>query len=139
MVGKILLGATLATSVVLKDGIIEVNVQEKRPEGSHIHLYVPATAATWGIHLAPKERLAEHLRGNAEELALARLAVRELEKLPDTVLVQVDSPKEHVRIAVSGGSVVIDADDPGETVHVHVPIRAVRKVIEDLQADSPAI
>lgn len=138
MIGKILLGATLATSVALKDGIIEVNVQEKKPEGSHVHLYIPATVATWGVQLAPKERVAEHLRGNAEHLALARQALRELEKLPDAVLVQVDSPKEHVRVALHGGSIVVDADDPGETVHVHVPVRAVRKVLEDLQAEAPS-
>jgi hypothetical protein len=138
MIGKILLGATLATTVVLKDGIIEVKVQEKKPDGSHVHLYIPATVATWGVHLAPKERVAGHLRGNAEDLAIARLALRQLEILPDAVLVQVDSPKEHVRVALQGGSVVVDADDPGENVHVHVPVRAVRKVLEDLQADAPS-
>ena len=138
MIGKILLGATLATAVVMKDGVIEVNVQEKRPEGSHVHLYLPATVATWGMHLAPKEKLTGHLRGQQENLALAHVAVRELEKLPDAVLVQVDSTREHVRIATRSGSLVVDVDDPGETVHVHVPIRAARKVIEDLQASAPA-
>ena len=137
MIGKLLLGATMVTSVVLKDGIIEVNVQEKHPNGSHIHLFVPATAATWGIHLAPEKRLAENLRGQAADLAVAHLALRELEKIPDSILAQVDSPEEHVRIAIRSGNLVVDVDDPGEKVHANVPIRAVRKVIEDLEANAP--
>jgi len=138
MIGKILLGMTLTTAVVLKDGIIEVNVQEKRDGGSHVHLYVPATVATVGVHLAPEERLREHLRHSREHLALAHIALRELEKVPDAVLVEVDSPREHVRVQTLHGSFLVDVDDAGETVHVAVPIRAARKVIEDLEAEAPA-
>jgi hypothetical protein len=137
LIGKVLLGATLATLVVMKDGIIEVNVQEHRPNGDHIHLYVPATVATWGVHLAPEERLKEHLRQSKEHLAIARAALKELEKLPDAVLVEVESPKEHVRVATHSGSFVVDVNDPGETVHVSLPIRAARKVVEDLESEAP--
>ncbi len=138
MIGKILLGATLTTAVVMKDGMIEVNVQEKHPDGSHIHLFLPGTVATWGVHLAPQQHIAEHLRGKQEELALAHVALRELEKLPDVQLVEVESSREHVRVAVQRGNFVVDVDDPGETVHVNMPIRAARKVIEDLQGDAAA-
>ncbi len=139
MIGKIALGAALMTAVVMKDGVIEVNVLEKKHDGSHVHLFLPATAATWGIHLAPERRLAEHLRGHRDELALAHVALSQLERIPDAVLVQVDSPKEHVRVATRNGSFVVDADTSEETVHVRVPIRAARKVIEDLEAGAPAI
>ena len=138
MIGKILLGMTLTTAVVMKDGMIEVNVQEKRADGSHIHLYVPATVATWGVHLAPQERLREHLRHSREHLALARVALRELEKVPDAVLVEVESPREHVRVEIRHGRFLVNVDDEGETVHVAVPISAARKVIEELAADAPA-
>ena len=137
MLGKILLGATLATVVVMKDGLIEVNVQEHQPGGDHVHLYLPATVATWGVHVAPEARLREHLRNSREQLAVAHVALNELEKLPDCVLVNVDSAKEHVRVAVHSGSVLVDVNDPGETVHVSVPIRAAKKVVEDLEADAP--
>jgi hypothetical protein len=138
MIGKILLGMTLTTAVVMKDGIVEVNVQEKQAHGSHVHLYVPATVATWGVHLAPEERLREHLRHSREHLAIAEVALRELENAPDALLVEVESPTEHVRVQTRLGSFLVDVDDPGETVHVAVPIRAARKVIEELKADSPA-
>jgi hypothetical protein len=138
MIGKILLGMTLTTAVVMKDGMVEVNVQEKRADGSHIHLFVPATVATWGVHLAPQERLREHLRNSREHLAIAHVALRELEKISDAVLVEVDNPREHVRVEISHGRFVVNVDDEGETVRVAVPIRAARKVIEDLEAEAPA-
>lgn len=139
IIGKVLLGATLATVVVLKDGIIEINVQEKHPNGSHVHFYLPGTVATWGVHLAPTQRVADHLRGKQADLAVACTALREMEKIGDADLVQVDSSREHVRVAIKNGHFVVDVDDPGETVHVSVPVRAARKVIEDLQADAPSI
>jgi hypothetical protein len=138
MIGKILLGMTLTTAVVLKDGMIEVNVQEKHADGSHIHFYVPATVATWGVHLAPQERLREQLRHSREHLALAQVALRELERVPDAVLVEVESSREHVRVEIRHGSILVNVDDEGETVHVAVPVRAARKVIEDLEAEAPA-
>ncbi len=138
LIGKVLLGATLATVVVMKDGMIEVNVQEHRTNGDHFHLYVPATVATWGVHLAPQERLKEHLRQSKEHLAIAHAALRELEKAPDAVLVEVESAAEHVRVAIHSGSFLVDVNDPGETVHVSVPIRAARRVVEDLESEAPA-
>jgi len=138
MISKLVAGLALSTVVVMQDGMIEVNVQEKGRDGSHIHLYVPATAATWGVHLAPAERLKDHLRGHRDQLALARVIVKEFEKYPDAEFAQVDNPGEHVRMATKGGSFVIDVDDHGETVHVVVPVRAARKVLEELESEAPA-
>jgi len=138
LMGKVLLGMTLATVVVMKDGVIEVNVQENHPGGSHIHIYLPATVATWGVHLAPEARVREHLRGKDREgLAIARVALREMEKLPDAELVEVESLKEHVRVAISDGNFLVDVNDKGDLVHIRFPVRAARKVVEDLEADAP--
>jgi len=138
LMGKVLLGMTLATVVVMKDGVIEVNVQENHPGGSHIHIYLPATVATWGVHLAPEARVREHLRSKDREgLAIARVALREMEKLPDAELVEVESLKEHVRVAISDGNFLVDVNDKGDLVHIRFPVRAARKVVEDLEADAP--
>ena len=138
LIGKVALGVTLATVVVMKDGLIEVNVQEHHKGGDHVHLYVPATVATWGVHLAPEEKLREHLRNHREDLGIARAVLSEMEKLPDVSLVEVDSPKEHVRVKIQFGKLTVDVDDPGETVHVSLPIRAARKVVEDLEHEAPS-
>jgi hypothetical protein len=137
MIGKIFLGLALTTAVVMKDGIIEVNVQEKHDGGSHVHLYLPATVATLGVHLAPQERLREHLRREGEHLAIACVALKELEKVPDAVLVEVVSATEQVRVATRNGNFVVDVNDASDTVHISMPIRAARKVVEDLQTDIP--
>jgi len=137
LIGKVAIGVALATVVVMKDGLIEVNVQEHHKGGDHVHLYVPATVATWGVHLAPEEKLREHLRNHRQDLGIARVVLSELEKLPDASLVEVDSPKEHVHVQVRFGNLTVDVEDPGETVHVSMPIRAARKVVEDLETDAP--
>jgi len=138
MITKVLMGMTLATAVVMQDGLIEVNVQEKGKDGTHVHLYVPATAATWGVHLAPTEKLKEHLRGHREQLQLARTVVKGLEEIPDATLLEVDTFTEHVRMEKRGGRFLLDVDDKGEVVHISVPIRAARKVLQDLEAEAPA-
>jgi len=137
LIGKVAIGVALATVVVMKDGLIEVNVQEHHKGGDHVHLYVPATVATWGVHLAPEEKLREHLQSHREDLGVARAVLIGLEKLPDASLVQVDSPKEHVNVQLRNGNLVVDVEDPGETVHVSMPVRAARKVVEDLETDAP--
>jgi hypothetical protein len=136
MIGKLLLGSVLAGAVVLQDGLLEVKVDEKGKDGSHVHLYLPATLATWGVHLAPREKIRLHLQGAEEQLALARVISRELEKAPDTLFVAVDSAEQHVRVEKHWGSLRVDVDDAGETVHLSVPLRAARRLIEDLEADA---
>jgi len=138
LLGKVALGLAVTTAVVMKDGVIEINVQEHHKNGDHVHLFIPATVATWGVQLAPAERMKNHLRHQRENLAIARTALNELEKLPDVDLVDVDSPREHVQVTIKNGNLIVDVDDPGETVHVRLPIRAARKVVEDLEAESPA-
>ena len=138
VMGKVLLGMAVATAVVMKDGVIEVNVQENHKDGSHVHFYVPATVATWGVHLAPTERIREHLRHeDRANLEIACTTLREMEKLPDTMLVEVESPKEHVNVAIHDGNFLVDVNDHGDLVHIRVPIRAARKVVEDLEEDAP--
>ena len=136
MISKLLLGTVLAGAAVMQDGILEVSVQEKGRDGTHVHLYLPATVATWGIHLAPRGRIGERVRDKQEELALARLIARQLEDAPDTVFVEVDDGNQHVRVAKHWGSLRVDVDDAGETVHVSVPLRAARRVLENLEADA---
>ena len=130
--------SVVATAVVMKDGVIEVNVQEHQKDGTHLHFYLPATMATWGVHLAPAARVREHLRHqDRENLAIARATLSAMEKLDDAVLVEVESPKEHVNVAIRNGNFVVDVNDHGDLVHIRVPVRAARKVVEDLEEDSP--
>jgi len=53
------LGATMAMAgaYVFHEGVIRVDVDERRAGGSHVHFLVPATVVAAGMHFMPKEQL----------------------------------------------------------------------------------
>ncbi len=109
------LGTALVGGAALSsEGFIHVKVDEKEADGHHINLIVPA---------------AQNLRAN---MAIIDAALPALEQCPDGVFVEVVDPGEHVLIAKSGGSIVIDVNDPNETVHVSVPLRAAESAIHEI-------
>ena len=65
-----------------------------------------------------------------------RAALDGLRDSDDVVFVEVKEPGEHVEVAKSGRSIVVDVDDAGETVHVSTPIRAISSTIDQLAAAS---
>jgi hypothetical protein len=124
----------LAGALIFHQGVITVNVQEKRPDGDHVHFFVPATVVSYGMALAPEEQIRHATRHAREYLPAARIAMQELAKCPDTVLVEVQDNDEHVRIEKRGGRLLVDVNSPKEEVHVGVPIQTVVSVIKDVEA-----
>jgi hypothetical protein len=61
-----------------------------------------------------------------------RAALDGLRDSDDVVLVEVNEPGQHVEVVKSGGSIVVDVDDAGETVHVSAPIRAISSTVDQL-------
>ncbi len=118
-------------------GAVWIDVREKKPGGDHVRLVVPAIIAPVAAMMVPKAKLNEAPRELQEWLPTIEAATEELSRCPDSVFVQVDSPKEHVKIAKSGDHLVIDVDDPGETVHVSIPIRAVAYTARQLANSAP--
>ncbi len=118
-------------------GAVWIDVREKKPGGEHIRLVVPAIVAPVAAMMVPKAKLQEAPRELQQWLPTIEAATEELSRCPDTVLVQVESRKEHVKIAKVGDHLVIDADDPGETVHVSFPIRAVVYTARQLAKSAP--
>jgi hypothetical protein len=115
----------LTAAVVYNTGAIRVDVREKKPHGDHVRLWVPAIVLPIGVHVVPKDKLQEAAEKVRPWLPTIKAASEELARCPDGPLVEVDSKREHVRIAKLGGSLVIDVDDPGETVHVSLPIKMI--------------
>lgn len=142
LLGKIALGfaATAAAGVGLlySDGMIVVDVVEKQPERHHIYVPAPALLVPVGMHFAPKEKLAEASREIRPWLPTIRAAVAQLRECEDIMLVEVKDHDEHVRVAKSGGSIVVDVEEEDDTVHVSTPIRALSSVIEQLAAAEPS-
>jgi hypothetical protein len=130
VLGTALVGAAALSS----EGFIHVKVHEKQPDGTNINLVVPAAIVPVALHFAPPRDLADASRDLRQYLPVIDAAIPALEDCPDGVLVEVIDASDHVVVAKSGSSVVIDVDDPGDKVHVSVPLRAARSALHQIAA-----
>jgi len=138
-VGMGLAGVALAgAGIICSEGMISVNVQTRQPEKHHVYLIVPAMLVPIGMHFVPKENLAESSRELKPWMPTIRAAIDALDESDDITFVEVKQPGQNVRVAKSGGSIVVDVTGEDETVHVSTPIRAMSSAIEELAAASPA-
>jgi hypothetical protein len=126
-------GVGLASAGVLcSEGVVNLRVVEKKPQGVHIHVIAPAMLAPIAVHLAPRRALANAARQIQPNMRAIRAALDGLRDSDDVVLVEVKEPGQHVEVVKSGGSIVVDVDDAGETVHVSAPIRAISSTVDQL-------
>jgi hypothetical protein len=130
VLGTALVGAAALSS----EGFIHVKVHEKQPDGTNINLVAPAAIVPVALHFAPPRDLADASRDLRQYLPVIDAAIPALEDCPDGVLVEVIDASDHVVVAKSGSSVVIDVDDPGDKVHVSVPLRAARSALHQIAA-----
>ncbi|MGH9793578.1 MAG: hypothetical protein ACRD5G_02290 [Candidatus Acidiferrales bacterium] len=138
MFGKVMMGAVYTTliggAVLFHEGAITVNVKEKKPDGDRVFVFAPAAVVPWAIALAPEkhvrfDQMPEEARAMLPALAEA---ADKLGDMPDFVLVEVQSPREHVKVEKRGGSIVVNVDSESETVYVSVPLRAARHALAEL-------
>jgi hypothetical protein len=121
-----------AAGLAFSEGAVNVRVLEKKPDGTHLHLIVPAIVVPLSLKFVPDEHLREARDQVRPWQPLIQAAAEGLEETPDCVLVEVTGPDEHVKVAKSGNSVVVDVDDSDDTVHASVPLPMVRHVIDEL-------
>lgn len=115
-------------------GTIWVSVQEKGAGGHHIVVAVPAVLVPLGLELAPRQKLQEASEQARPWLPAMRSASAVLERCPDAHLVEVRSPSEVVQIVKRSDTLIIDVDSPQEHVHVSFPIRVVQSVVQRLES-----
>jgi hypothetical protein len=141
LLAKIALGTAAvglaSVGVLFSEGVVNVRVVEKKPQGVHIHVIAPAMLAPIAVYLMPRRTLASAARQIQPNMRAIRAALDGLRDSDDVVLVEVKEPGEHVEVATSGGSIVVDVDDAGESVHVSAPIRAISSTVDQLADDSP--
>jgi hypothetical protein len=125
-------GAALST-----EGFIYVNVQEKHPGGTHVHVFLPAALVPTALHFVPKRHFMDSSHDMRDALPIIDAAIPALNDAPDGVLVEVKDPGEHVLITKHGGSIVVDVNDTDETVHVSVPLIAAQSAIHQIAEASP--
>jgi len=125
--------AVVAGAVAFNAGSVRVYVLEKKPGGDHVNLLIPAALVPLGMKFIPdreRERAAARL---GPWLPAIEAASRELARVPDGPLVEVESARERVRIAKLGGSLVIDVESEQESVHVSFPLKLVARVARDFE------
>jgi hypothetical protein len=143
IIAKIALGfgATLAVggAYVFHEGVINVDVDEFRPGGSHVHVWVPATAVSLGLRVVPRHHL-EHAASQVQPfLPVLREVAKELKRLPNAKFVEAKDGTDHVFIGTVDGKIRIDAVSNDETVHLRIPIETVEDLADRLEADAPTI
>ncbi len=126
--GTILVGGAIVSS----EGFIHVGVHEKQAGGTHISLVVPAMIMPLAIKFVPRHHLREASQNLQQFMPVVDAAISGLADCPDGPLVEVVDEDSHVTVVKSGGSIVVDADDPDEMVHVAVPLRATKAAIDEI-------
>jgi hypothetical protein len=142
LLAKIALGMAgvglASVGVLFSEGVVNVRVVEKEPQGVHIHMIAPAMLAPIAVYLVPRRALGNAAGQIQRNLPAIRAALDGLRDSDDVVLVEVKEPGEHVEVAMSNGSIVVDVDDADETVHVSAPIRAISSTVDQLADDGPS-
>ncbi len=145
LLGKIVLGvagtALAGVGVICSEGMIEVKVVEHQPEVHHIYVLAPAMLVPIAAHFAPQREISRAAAEMRPWMPTIRAALDQLRESEDLTFVEVKQPGEHVRVAKSGGSIVVDVEDKDDTVHVSAPIRAISSTIEQVASasDGPTI
>lgn len=117
LVGTGILAAGRAGSVV-------VQVTERGGGGDNVRIRVPAAFGHLALLCMPDRAFCWSQRDRVFRHREMRALAGELERIPDgTVLVQVDSPQETVKISREHGTLLIHVDSDDENVRVEVPIK----------------
>jgi len=136
ILAKLALGAVgtlaFATVYTFREGTIRVDVDEHRPGGSHVHLWVPATVVPAAMHFVPDDKLQQAVDRAHDALPLVKIVAEELEKYPNADFVQVDNEDQHVKVSVHSGKIYVDVQDRDNDVHVAVPVATIQDVIENI-------
>lgn len=132
-------GMILAGTAVYHAGAVRVSVDEKKPDGHHIHLIAPAAAVPIGMRFVPDHALRRASSRLRPFLPAIEVAVTELEKYRDFTLVEVEDAQDHVKIRKLGQTMVIDVDSTDATVHVSFPLRSVMSALRRIEALPPGV
>jgi hypothetical protein len=141
LLAKLALGAVgtvvTAGALISSEGFVSVRVHEKKPDGTHLSLIVPAALLNGGLHFVPKDHLQEAGEKVQPWLPTIHAAIDAMKSEGDTTFVEVREENQHVTVATHNGSIVVDVDDDGETVYVSTPLRAIDNAIDQIAAAGP--
>jgi hypothetical protein len=127
----------LAGAYTFHEGVIRIDVDEFRAGGSHIHVWVPAALVPMTMHFVPKQHLREAVMHSQEFTPVAHALIKELKKFPEADFVEVKDGTDHVQIRTHAGKLQIDVDEPGENVHLLIPLSTIDDVVGQIESSAP--
>src|ERR1700722_5946473 len=127
----------VAGAYTFRDGVMRVDVDEARENGSHVHLWLPAAAIPEVLRLVPERELHRASHEAREWMPLASTVAHELGRLPDSTLVEVQDAKEHVLISTHNGALKIDVTDAEEDVHIVCPLATIEDITQQIGEAGP--
>jgi hypothetical protein len=114
------------------EGMIQVKIVEKRPEGYHIRVIALGLLLPIGLHFAPNENLAEAFAEIQPWLPTVLAPLDPLLACDNPAFVEVNEPGRQMRVVKSDSSLVVDVNDEEESAHVWAPLRAISSAVEEL-------
>ncbi len=121
-------------AAVAATGTVSVSVHERGPDGVKLYIPVPALLLDLALFAAPRLIPEDALAEARHEIAPFRegLAVlaEEIEKCPAGVLVDVQTPDEHIRVTKGWRSFEVTIDSDDTDVRVSVPARLAGRVLD---------
>lgn len=141
LLGKIALGFGAGVLMIggytFRQGVIRVDVDEDRGNGSHVHVWAPAAIVPMAMHFVPSKPMRRAGEKAAQFMPAVHCTARELTKYPEATFVEVQDGEQHVVVRTHNGSLLIDVDAPDEHVHVRVPLATIDDVAEQLAEYAP--
>ena len=123
-------------TVMAATGTVTVSVHERTEDGVSLYIPVPALLLDLAVFAAPRLMPEEALAAARAEIAPFRSGLEafaeELEKCPQGVLVEVQTPTEHVRVAKTWRSFEVEVDSEDADIRVSLPARLASRVLDVL-------
>jgi hypothetical protein len=142
LLAKIALGfgatVVLAGAYTFREGLLRFDVDESRGQEHHVHVWVPAAIVPMAMHFVPREQMIRAGEQSAKFMPLVHAVAKELQRYPEAELVEVHDGEQYVRIRTHNGNLQIDAQEPGQKVHVSCPLATIDDVSRELAALAPA-
>jgi hypothetical protein len=132
MVGS---GVLLAASVA-RAGVVHVKIHEPGRSGTHVNVHIPAAVITLGMNLMPlvlEDDFTAEIRADLGEYRPAvAAALRELEDVPDAVLVDIHDGSESVRITKEGRALEVHVVNPDGTFEISLPASLLGRIAREI-------
>ena len=112
-------------------GTVMVDVDDGH--GTDFTVPLPAGLIPMGLRFLPDEVCQELEREVHPSWGAVRNAVEEIDRIPDAVLVDVESGDDHVRVLKKRGQIVIRVWSEDGHVNVAVPVRLVSQVTNQVE------